>query len=338
MIRSAALPRATEAGYNKKMKKPSVPAALAATPLLAGFPAAELAAFAAASERLRYAEGKPIFVPGDPGDRLFIVLSGAVAVEAEDGTTLAEFVSGDSFGELELLTGSKRNATARASGPVELLGFPAGGQPMEKCLAHCPELAARLLRSFLLIISGRTRQANSLVKENSPWVRELRHQVYDDKLTGLLNKAWLDETLGSKLTGPLALVMLKPDNFKDINDRFGHEAGDAALVAMSREFARLVGTAGTAVRYIGNELAAVYPGLDRDGAVAAAKAVQAGLAAMDLTKPTGDPAARFTISLGIALYPEHATDAAGLIKAVVGLPLAGRGRGGSALLFPEDAP
>ena len=60
------------------------------------------------------------------------------------------------------------------------------------------ETAARILHSFLLVIAGRTRKANAIIKENSPLVRELKRQVYGDKLTSLLNKAYLEENLGSQ--------------------------------------------------------------------------------------------------------------------------------------------
>jgi diguanylate cyclase (GGDEF)-like protein len=195
-------------------------------------------------------------------------------------------------------------------------------------------------------VSGRTREANALVKENSPIVRELKRQVYGDKLTGLYNKAYLEENLGSLLSTPLALVMMKPDNFKDINDRFGHEAGDAALVLMAGELGRAVdasaageralGKPGIAVRYMGNELAAILPGRDRGSALEAARFIQDRLSSLDLSSATGDASSRFSMSLGIALYPEHGADASALIAAAEGLPLVGRGRGGSLILFPED--
>jgi diguanylate cyclase len=136
----------------------------------------------------------------------------------------------------------------------------------------------------------------------------------------------------------MALIMMKPDNFKEINDRFGHEVGDATLVLIARELDRAVGTEGTAVRYMGNELAALYAGSDRAAALEVARVLQSRLTALDVTKLTGDPGLRLSISLGIALYPEHGTEAEALIKAAAGLPLTARSRGGSLILFPEDAP
>jgi diguanylate cyclase (GGDEF)-like protein len=316
---------------------------LASSTLFSSFSRDELDFLAEKSEALDLGDGEVVFEAGSPGDRLYIVASGSVVVlSPEDGSALAELVAGDSFGELELLTGAERNARARAGGPTRLLSFPAGGASLRESLSERPELAARILRSFLLVVSGRTRKANALVKENSPWVRELRRQVYGDKLTGLLNKAYLDENLAGMLPAPgrgsLALIMMKPDNFKEINDRFGHEVGDAALVLMAGELDRAVGMKGTAVRYMGNELAAAYPGMGRAAALEAAKALQERLSALDLSGAIAqEPALRLRMSLGIALYPEHGADAESLIKASAGLPLTARARGGELILFPEDA-
>jgi diguanylate cyclase (GGDEF)-like protein len=311
---------------------------LSSSALFSSFSRDELGFLAEKSEFLVRADGEAVFEAGSPGDRLYLVDSGSVVVlSPEDGSALAEFVAGDSFGELELLTGAPRNARARAGGPTRLLAFPAGGAGLRDALSGRPEVAARILRSFLLVVAGRTRKANALVKENSPWVRELRRQVYGDKLTGLLNKAYLDENLPGMLKGRAALIMMKPDNFKEINDSYGHEAGDAALVLLAGELDRAVGKSGTAVRYMGNELAVAYPGMGRDAAIEAARALQSRLSALDLSAAVPqEPGLRFGMSLGIALYPEYGADAESLIKAAAGLPLAARARGGALILFPED--
>jgi diguanylate cyclase len=346
-------------GYNDRVKKADAKTdLLSSSALFSSFSRDELGFLAEKSEFLSLEDGGTVFEPGSPGDRLYLVASGSVLVfSPEDGSVLAEFVKGDSFGELELLNSSSRNASAKAEGPTSLLCFPAHGAPLKEVLSARPAVAARILRSFLLVVAGRTRKANALVKENSPLVRELKRQVYGDKLTGLYNKAYLEESLPKMLSSAgaagsasaacsdgsdracLALLMMKPDNFKEINDRFGHEAGDASLVLMASELARAVALEprGTAVRYMGNELAAIYPGLGRAAARAAAKAIQDRLGALDLSPLGVEAGLRLSMSIGIVVSPEHGSDAEELIKLAAGLPLVGRARGGSLILFPEDA-
>lgn len=310
---------------------------LSGTPLFASFSRDELEALADKSEMLDLEDGGEVFDPGDPGDRLYVVASGTVVIRSPDGgQVLAEYVAGDSFGELDFLTKARRNARASAEGAARVLAFPAGGLDLSEALHDRPGIAARILRSFLLVVAGRTRKANSLVRENSPLVRELKRQAYGDKLTGLLNKAWLEENLPSMLPGPLALLMLKPDNFKEINDTCGHEAGDAVLASLAGELSRAVDREASAVRYLGNELAVVLQGADRAKALELATSLKARLSALDITKQTGRAGPVLSFSFGIALCPDHGEDAEALITAAAGLPLVGRARGGSRILFPED--
>jgi diguanylate cyclase len=317
---------------------PSATEVLAQAPLFSSLSRGELDFLAEKSEFIACEDSQAIFAAGDAGDRLYLVASGSVVIlSSEDASVLAEFVPGDSFGELEFLTGARRNAGARAEGPSLLLAFPSGGLSLKEALSARPELAARILCAFLLVVAGRTRRSNALVKENSPWVRELKRQVYGDKLTGLLNKTYLEETLPQLLPSPLGLLMLKPDNFKEINDRFGHEIGDAVLVLLAGELDRVLGEEGRAIRYMGNEFAVLYPGKGRAELLDRARLIQARLSALDISSLTGDPALSLGISLGIALFPEHGGTSESLIKAAAGLPLIARSRGGSLILFPEDA-
>lgn len=310
---------------------------LSGTPLFSSFSPEELEALAGKSEILALEDGDLVFDAGGAGDRLYVVASGAVVIlSPEGGQVLAEYVAGDSFGELEFLTKARRNARAASEGKARVLAFPAGGLGLAEALPDRPEIAARILRSFLLVVAGRTRKANALVRENSPLVRELKRQAYGDKLTGLLNKAWLEENLPSMFPDPLALLMLKPDNFKEINDSYGHETGDAVLVSLAGELSRAVGKEGVAVRYMGNELAILCRGADRARALEMAMALKARLSALDISKLTGGRGPALSFSFGIALYPAHGRDAETLIAAAAGLPLVGRARGGSLILFPED--
>jgi diguanylate cyclase (GGDEF)-like protein len=299
---------------------------------------------------LDLAAGDRVFEEGGPGDALFIVLEGSIGIEkaGEDGRRkrIAEMIAGDCFGELDLLTASPRTAQAEALAESRLLRFPPPGIRLEDLMKSHPAVAAKLLRSLLAAISGRIRKANSLIKDNSPLVRELRQQVYGDKLSGLNNRTWLEETLPTHCTGPsspMALLMLKPDNFKAINDSYGHEAGDRTIILMAAALLRLSGKTALPFRFAGNELGLILPGLGRREALAEAERVMSSLVKLDLGPifPEGvapDHELRLSTSIGIALYPEHGTDAVQLIAAVNELPLAGRARGGNLILFPEQKP
>ena len=103
-------------------------AALASVPLFAGLDGASLDSVGRGMRTRRFRRGEVIFHLGDPGDALFVVVSGAVKItlpsEAGDEAILATLRPGDFFGELALLDGAPRSASAAALEPTETLVLP----------------------------------------------------------------------------------------------------------------------------------------------------------------------------------------------------------------------
>jgi diguanylate cyclase (GGDEF)-like protein len=300
-----------------------------------------------------YRHGEPIFRTGFPARELFIVKQGEVLITrtTSEGKnmSIAQFITGDLFGELELLQNSSYNATAHAENDTILLCFPKTGVLFQDILQDFPAISAHLLYRFLAVIAGRIRNTNALIKENTPVIQELKKQVYGDKLTGLYNRTYLEERLeevlgnsarspatGPVSTGPISLIMIKPDNFKAINDTYGHESGDQALRLMASALADFIDNDMTAVRFKGNELAVLVPSSTREQALTLAKELRLMFTNLDLSPITDSTPFSLSVSIGIALFPEHAENAAELIERAHELPLIGRARGGNAILFPED--
>ncbi|MEW5814870.1 MAG: GGDEF domain-containing protein [Spirochaetota bacterium] len=303
----------------------------------------ELETIARYSSACDFNKGEMIFQEGGAGDALYIVDKGEVVItkKSQEGGEMdvARFIAGDCFGELDLFTNSPRRASATAASDIRVLMFPVNGMGLGNVLKEQPAISARILHSFLVGIAGRIRNANRLIKENSPWVQELQRQMYGDKLTGLYNKTYLEENLGGCLKDknrPLSLLMIKPDNFKVINDTYGHEAGDHALQLMSAKLKEITAEDGITVRFMGNELAAVLPGLNRQRALNEAERIQKILNKLDLTAVTGGNPFSLSVSIGISVFPEHGESSDRLIQSAHELPLIGRSRGGNKILFPED--
>ncbi|MGH7722150.1 MAG: EAL domain-containing protein [Candidatus Dormibacteria bacterium] len=147
---------------------------------------------------------------------------------------------------------------------------------------------------------------------NAQLYAELLSAAMTDPLTRLYNSRWLRDSGGRDLARaaregkPLALLLTDLDHFKRVNDRGGHAAGDLVL---QRVAARLRGTvrgADAVVRLGGEEFVALLPDCDADGAALVAEAIR--IAVRDITLPEGCGLERLTASIGIAAYPEHATD------------------------------
>ena len=110
--------------------------------------------------------------------------------------------------------------------------------------------------------------------------------------------------------------MLDIDDFKAVNDRLGHVAGDEVLRAVAGAMREGRREPDLAARYGGEELALILPGADVDGAARAAERIRSAVEGLDfgLPGPDGEPL-RVTLSAGVAVFGHGAEDAADLLAA-----------------------
>ncbi len=148
----------------------------------------------------------------------------------------------------------------------------------------------------------------------------LRRQSIRDQLTGLLNRRYMEEALerelkrASRAQAPLSLVMLDVDRLKQVNDRFGHEAGDLLLRTVSQCLQRRTRDEDIVCRLGGDEFVLVMPGASLEDAQERAEQLLTEVRRLTIDFP-GEQDFVPSLSMGLAVYPAHAPTVQALLKA-----------------------
>ena len=170
--------------------------------------------------------------------------------------------------------------------------------------------------------------------------RILEHQALHDALTDLPNRTLLYDRLqqailiGKREQHPLALLVMDLDRFKEINDTFGHHAGDDVLRQLAQRLKAHLRESDTVSRLGGDEFAVILPGV-RDEAGAT---LTAGRILEALTQPLTIESEQLEMraSIGIVLFPRHGEDADTLLRhGDAAMYQAKRSGAGTAIYQPE---
>jgi len=190
---------------------------------------------------------------------------------------------------------------------IEFPGRPHAGAgheiaPSERALAVT--LAEQLASAF----------ANLKLRES------LRQQSIRDALTGLFNRRFLEESLQRELARvqrsgrSLAAIMIDVDHFKRFNDTFGHDAGDLILREVGALLRRQVRGSDIACRFGGEEFLVLLPETTLETASARAEHLREAVHELQPMQ-NGRALGTITISLGVALFPDHGATPESLVQA-----------------------
>ncbi|MBX5688264.1 diguanylate cyclase [Pseudomonas aeruginosa] len=176
--------------------------------------------------------------------------------------------------------------------------------------------------SLIHDLQGELRGYRGIVRDVSDQIayqQQLLEMAYRDPLTGLGNRKAFDEQLGQALLragsggSELALLYLDLDRFKEVNDRFGHDVGDALLKAVAERVRSTLRQPDKAYRLGGDEFAVLLEDSRENNPQRLAERLLAAL--VQPLALNGERIDFVTPSIGIALYPRHAGDAEGLVRA-----------------------
>jgi diguanylate cyclase (GGDEF)-like protein len=163
------------------------------------------------------------------------------------------------------------------------------------------------------------RMAASLVAhaavalENARLHRIVTRQALVDMLTGLANRRQCEDVLAGELLraqrfgGSVAFVLADLDDFKSVNDQFGHPVGDSVLIEFAETLRECVREIDVPARWGGEEFGIVLPGTDLEGATRLAERTRIALERRTILAPDGTRI-HVTVSLGVAAFPEAGSE------------------------------
>jgi diguanylate cyclase (GGDEF)-like protein/hemerythrin-like metal-binding protein len=153
-------------------------------------------------------------------------------------------------------------------------------------------VSTMVVTTLLVLLTAQKRQ------------KELYEQARHDPLTKACNRRTLDEIVScqwqnaAQFDEPVTCLMLDIDDFKGFNDRYGHQAGDAALVAVSAAARSMLRAEDTWCRFGGEEFLALLPNIDARQALIVADRLREKIASLALGEPGSNE--RVTVSIGVA--------------------------------------
>lgn len=135
---------------------------------------------------------------------------------------------------------------------------------------------------------------------------EVKAQAVTDSLTGLYNRRYFEEYLNKEVRRalrqkqPFSIIGLDLDHLKEINDKYGHAYGDLAIKTVAKVLKKNARAIDTAARMGGEEFNVILPGVETQGAMAAAERIRKALEEEEL-----DTIGHITASIGVATFLEH---------------------------------
>ncbi len=249
-----------------------------------------------------YAEpGEKLIDPDNPQRRLLILLDGMLEVHmnAKGGSFTDSIGPGHCAGEMSVFDNIKPSALVVAKVKSRLLVI----QP--NVAMEMIEASHKLCLNFLHILSQRIRNNNQVVCEEQFHIQCIEEYAKVDPMTGLHNRRWLEEMYTREINRSnvgdfkLTAFMLDIDHFKNVNDTYGHLAGDQVLISVAQALVKCLRPSDMPVRYGGEEFSVFLPGTTSENARIIAERIRSSIENMSIVLHSGK-VIQVTVSIGFA--------------------------------------
>ncbi|MEI6702310.1 MAG: GGDEF domain-containing protein [Deltaproteobacteria bacterium] len=239
---------------------------------------------------------------------LYVVLSGnlEVRVEAPDGLLVGSLQQGDCAGEMSVFDNCDPSAWVVSRDQSRVL--PISRQTALAMLHASHDFSLNLLH----ILSQRVRFTTRVMTADKHHIRRIEEYATVDALTGLHNRRWMqtmfDREVQRSRIGklPLGALMLDIDHFKNVNDKYGHLAGDVVLAAVAQVTSMSLRPSDMIVRYGGEEIVILLPNTQPKDSWMVSERIRTAVESheIDLSE---EGLLRVTVSIGVSNLAEGDT-------------------------------
>jgi diguanylate cyclase (GGDEF)-like protein len=247
--------------------------------------------------RIDIERGATLLTPERPNQCVYIVLSGRLEVHigSLESAKIADLYPGACAGEMSLIEDRDPSAYVVAAEESHLMVISHG------LLWQMVDRSHQFAKNLLVVLSERVRNDNEFIANRLGILRQAEHNAVTDALTGLGNRHWMQETFERELARAtyghtsLCVMMIDVDQFKALNDQFGHVAGDRVLSAVADVLREHLRPTDLIARFGGDEFAVLMPSLQLPEATLAGERLREQVLATALPHPVKS----VTISVGV---------------------------------------
>ncbi len=270
--------------------------------LFRGVNPGEIAGLLTRCDRRDLGAGEVLLSPGACNDHVFIVLSGSVTVHvgSPKHPELARMETGACVGEMSIIEDRDPSAWVVGHENTHLLAIH------RSVLWEMVDASHELAKNLLVILSERVRSHNRVIADSYGELRKAELSAITDALTGLGNRHTMETAFPLEIDRcarddrKVSLIMMDLDNFKSLNDQYGHIAGDRVLASIAGILRQQFRPSDILVRYGGDEFAVLLPGICEGQAMAIAERVRAEVAGNDFRAEGDLKNLGVSVSIGIA--------------------------------------
>jgi diguanylate cyclase (GGDEF)-like protein len=288
----------------------------------------EFNAVTAFLERRQAKEGAAIFQEGDPGQDMFILLTGELNAYGTqlDGTRrwMFKISPGDFFGEMSIIANEPRSVTIVAKTTSDMMVLQ--GIDFYRIVFEYPMIGVKMLKAIGDVQNMWLDQSSRHLKDLMRWGETARRRAITDELTGLYNRRFLEESIKDRFDHgaiglrQMSLMMLDLDKVHAINERHGSQAGDKVITTVADILRTQMRPGDIIARLSGDEFAVLLPDTNGGDAKHIAERVREAVHAQQVSVPESPGAGEQTAiairtSIGIAVAPIHARNGDRLMSA-----------------------